>query len=91
MFEWDEEKRAANLAKHGVDFAVVQRIDWSAALTAEDIRTAYGEQRFVTLAEIDGRLHFCAWTRRGGQIRIISLRKANRREQTIFSAQTPDR
>lgn len=90
MLEWDEEKRAANLTKHGVDFAVAERIDWAAALTAEDARAAYGERRLVTLADIDGRLHFCAWTYRGNRIRIISLRKANRREQAIFSAKAAD-
>lgn len=45
MFEWDEAKRAANLAKHGVDFAAVHRLDWSSSLTARDGRTDYGEDR----------------------------------------------
>lgn len=84
MFEWDDDKRTANLAKHGVDFAAVHRFDWSSSLTARDGRGDYGEDRFVTLGIIDGRLHFCAWTQRGERRRIISLRKANRREQAIF-------
>ena len=64
MFEWDDDRRAANLVKHGVDVADEQRLDWANAMTAGDARTDYGEARFVTLGLIDGRLHFCAWTPR---------------------------
>ncbi len=80
MFEWDEAKRASNLAKHGVDFSAAQRMEWAAGVTTADNRRDYGEPRFVTLGMIDGRLHICAWTPRGDRVRIISLRKANGRE-----------
>lgn len=80
MFEWDEAKRAANLAKHGVDFTAVERMDWDGGITTPDNRRDYGEPRFVTLGMIGGRLHVCAWTPRGDRVRIISLRKANERE-----------
>ena len=50
MNTWDDNKRAANLAKHGVDFAAVEGFDWETALTAVDDRRDYGEDRFITSA-----------------------------------------
>jgi uncharacterized DUF497 family protein len=38
IFEWDEAKRAANLAKHGIDFDAVRLFDWSAAVHNLDTR-----------------------------------------------------
>ncbi len=49
MCEWDEDKRAANIEKHGVDFAAVLEFEWDAALTAEDGRQDYGEARSVSI------------------------------------------
>ena len=84
MLEWDEEKRAANLAKHGVDFALAGALDWSAARTVVDSRGAYGEERFVSILPLERRLHVCVWTWRDGHRRVISLRKANRREERFY-------
>ncbi|WP_245294881.1 BrnT family toxin [Rhizobium rhizosphaerae] len=50
-----------------------------------DSREDYGEHRFVSLGKIRERLHVMCWTMRGSKMRIISLRKANEREQKIFS------
>ena len=80
MTDWDERKRAANLAKHGVDFAAVSAFEWETALTSPDERGGYPEPRFLSLGFIGDRLHAVAWTPRDGGRRIISLRKANRRE-----------
>jgi len=49
MIRWDEAKRAANLAKHGVDFAVATGFDWDGALVVEDTRFDYGERRYQAL------------------------------------------
>ena len=87
MWAWDEDKRRANLAKHGVDFADVDRLDWAGAVTREDARGAYGERRFVSTVPLDGRLHVCVWTFRDGMLRLISLRKANPREVKSHAAQ----
>ncbi len=46
----------------------------------EDVRRDYGEPRFQALGEIDGRLHMLVFTPRSGDVHVISLRKANRRE-----------
>ena len=80
LYEWDEQKRAANKARHRVDFLVVVDFDWDSALVAPDDRRDYGEERFVSIGPIKGRLHVLIFTRRDATVRIISLRKANKRE-----------
>ena len=83
--EWDDGKGLEALRSRGVDFADVAKLDWDTALTAEDIRYDYGETRYFTLGLIDGRLHAMAWTPRGDAIRVISLRKANAREEKRYA------
>ena len=85
MWQWDEDKRQTNLAKHGVDFAAVDYFDWSTAVRWADTRFDYGENREVALGLIGARIYYLAFTRRGHDIRIISLRKANTREQAIWN------
>ena len=80
LYEWDEQKRAANKARHRVDFLVVVDFDWDSALVAPDDRYDYGEERFVSIGPIKGRLHVLIFTRRDAAVRVISLRKANERE-----------
>ena len=53
-------------------------------LTFEDQRIAYGEQRYITLGHLEGRLVVIAHTPRGENIRIISMRKANNRERKAY-------
>lgn len=78
--EWDNKKRDKTLSERGLDFADVALIDWDEALTVEDTRLEYGETRYITFAEIHGRLCVIAWCYRGDAIRVISMRKANSRE-----------
>lgn len=78
--EWDEAKRRATLSERGLDFADVARIDWDTAITIEDVRQEYVEERSVTTGMLDGRLVIVAWCWRGDRMRVISLRKANSRE-----------
>lgn len=84
MWDWDDAKRRANRAKHGIDFTEVERLDWADAEHQPDDRRDYGEARIVTLGMIDGRLHVLTWTPRAGRVRVINLRKANAREQAAF-------
>jgi uncharacterized DUF497 family protein len=79
-FEWDEDKRAANITKHGLDFADVPHLGWETATILPDERFAYGERRFWAFAKLNGRLHMVAFTRRKTAFRIISFRKASTRE-----------
>jgi uncharacterized DUF497 family protein len=80
-FEWDEAKRAANLAKHGLDFADVERLDWTSARIERDHRFDYGEDRFIAVGALDGALVAVAFTPRGDITRIVSMRPASRRER----------
>lgn len=79
-FEWDEGKRASNLAKHGVDFAQVEAFEWSTATIFADSRRPYGESRWLALGTMSGRVHAVVFTARGDRIRIISARRANNKE-----------
>jgi len=77
---WDEAKRAANLRKHGVDFAAAATLDWSSATIRRDDRFDYGEVRYRGLGVIGTVLYAIAFTYRTGDVRVISLRKANAKE-----------
>lgn len=79
--EWDEDKRQQTLRERGLDFADVALVDWDEALTLEDTRQVYAEQRFITYAPIRDRLCVIAWCFRGSSMRVFSLRKANNRER----------
>lgn len=83
--EWDKDKRAQTLQERGLDFADVSGIDWDHALTITDTRQPYPETRFVTLAHINGRLCVVAWCHRTEAMRVISMRKANKREAKIYA------
>lgn len=60
------------------------RFDWDGALVVTDDRRDYGEPRLRALGLIDGRLHAVVVTPRGDALRIISLRKANKRELKLW-------
>lgn len=79
-FEWDEAKRRTNRAKHGLDFADLEKFDWSDPVTFADDRKDYGELRLIALSGYAGALHAVVFTTRGANVRIISFRRANRKE-----------
>jgi uncharacterized protein len=82
--EWDEPKRSRTLQERGLDFADLARYDWASALDRADPRAYVGGERRVSIGYLDGRLIVIAYTIRQGNIRIISMRKANRREQVAY-------
>jgi uncharacterized DUF497 family protein len=84
LFEWDDAKNRSNFAKHGLDFADAELVFAGPCVTFVDDRFNYGEERFVTLGLLAGRLVTIAHAPRAGATRIISMRKANRREQKIY-------
>jgi uncharacterized DUF497 family protein len=91
VFEWDPRKAEANAAKHGVSFddAVSVFLD-TEALDGPDLQHSTAEQRFLRLGRAaDGRVLMVAYTlRRGGDaeaIRIISARRASRRERAAYA------
>ena len=83
-YVWDSEKAAANLRKHGIDFAdAVTAFPDPCALTVPDESEA--EERFITLgADALGRLLVGVYTWREHRIRLISARRAVRRERRAY-------
>ena len=78
--EFDPSKDASNLAKHGISLVRAVDLDWDAALVWIDERQQYGELRMIPLAPQSGILYCVAFVDRGNVRRVISLRRANRRE-----------
>lgn len=83
-FEWDYKKAERNLKKHGVDFADAVSIFYDLnAITLED--THEEEQRFISIGiDCYARILVVVYTWKGETIRIISARKANKREQNNY-------
>ncbi|MBF9044921.1 BrnT family toxin [Rhodobacterales bacterium HKCCE4037] len=82
--EYDPEKRAKTLELRGLDMARAGEVFEGPHLTFRDRRQDYGEERWVTFGHLDGRLVTFAWTPRGDALRVISLRKANGREEKRY-------
>ena len=87
-YEWDENKRIANIIKHNVDFLDAERFDWSSAIETIDDRTDYSEERWIALGLIDNRLHVLIYSLREDNLRLISLRRANSRERKYYEEKT---
>ncbi len=78
--EFDPDKDAGNQAKHGVSLSLAGELDWEAALVWVDERFEYGELRMIALAPETNVLYYVAFVDRGDVRRVISVRRANRRE-----------
>ncbi len=87
-YEWDTAKCDRNIRHHGVDFSLIDQFDWQTAATRQDVRSDYGEERFVSIGFIGSRLYVAVWTQRGLICRLISLRKANRKEISNYEKAT---
>ena len=88
MFEWDEAKNRANIAKHGVSFELARLIFDGRVVTWVDRRRAYGEVREISVGFVDGLLLLAVvHTTRSGKIRIISARPAKRKERKLHDEQ----
>lgn len=83
--EFDPEKRNQTIARRGLDFARAVEVFAGRHFTAEDTREDYGELRYITVGKLDGRMVIMVWTPRGESRRIISMRKANEREQARYA------
>ena len=82
--EFDPAKRNATLQIRGLDMAHAPDVFAGATLTVEDNRKDYGEPRYITIGFLANRMVILAWTQRGKVRRIISMRKANEREQAVY-------
>ena len=86
-FGSDPSKAASNLRKHGISFADAEgALEDPLAITVED-PDAEGEQRFVTIGMGSaGELLVVVWTEHGGDCRVISARRATRKERKQYES-----
>jgi uncharacterized protein len=78
--EFDPAKDTLNRARHGVSLKLARELDWDGALVWIDDRVDYDELRMIALAPKTNILYYVAFIERGDRRRIISLRRATRRE-----------
>ncbi len=89
--EFDPEKSAKNDRERGLPFERAADLEWDKAHAFPDHRRDYGEDRITAFAPMEGRLYVVCFSVRAGAYRIISFRKANRREERAYEQATTDR
>jgi len=84
-FEWDEKKRALNLAERGLDLIdATPLFDGRTVFTYPSPR--HGEERFVTVGQLANRFFAVVWTERVDAVRLISFRRARDAEERKYRA-----
>jgi uncharacterized protein len=78
--EFNPAKDRENKAAHGVSLSLAHELDWDAALVWVDDRFKYDELRMIALAPKTNTVYYVAFVDRGEVRRVISLRRATRRE-----------
>ncbi|TXN68771.1 BrnT family toxin [Methylobacterium sp. WL6] len=81
---FDPAKRLVTLRERGLDFARTPEVFAAAVTTFRDERMDYREARSITVGMLDGRMVVGVWTERDHTRRMISMRKANDREQARY-------
>lgn len=84
--DYDPIKNTSNAEKHGVPLADADVFEWDAAIVFPDARKEYGEVRMNALGYIGDRIFAMTFVDRPGCRRIISLRKANKREEKRYAS-----
>jgi uncharacterized DUF497 family protein len=83
QFEWDTHKNQANKSKHGIDFETATRL-WDDPCRIE-IQTSFTEEdRVILIGKIDKKLWSAIFTSRDAACRIISVRRARKKETTLY-------
>ncbi len=86
-FQWDTDKNATNIAKHGIDFMQAAPVfEDTNAIIMQDTRHGYDEERYQIIGVTNPLgIVFVVFTERDGDIiRIISARKADKREKRFY-------
>lgn len=88
-FEWDDDKAEANYRKHGVDFAMARRVfgDYFAVERQDPFNAVHGEYRSIITGMVGGQLVTVVYTDRDDCIRLISARRASKREHDDYYRQ----
>jgi uncharacterized DUF497 family protein len=87
-FDWDPAKAASNLVKHGIDFADAIEVLNDPRHVERADPGSRGEQRFQAIGMAKGRILFASFTMRAQVCRVISVRRASRRERATYTLQT---
>ena len=89
--EFDPAKNEWNIKERGIAFTEVEYFDFATAIRVEDERKDYGETRIVAYGFIGKRLHILCYKQLSSNyIRVISLRKANKREEKFYEKNISD-
>lgn len=83
--EYDPDKNQRNIKRRSLSFDLVEQFEWETALIWEDDRYDYGETRYCALGYVGDRIYHLVFAYRADIVRIISLRKANRREVNRYA------
>ncbi|MCK9392830.1 MAG: BrnT family toxin [Syntrophales bacterium] len=89
--DFDPIKSEQNIKLRSLSFDRAGDFDWETAIYYEDNRTDYPEDRIIALGLLGVRLHVICFTPIDGGVRIISFRKANRREVRCYEEETANR
>jgi uncharacterized DUF497 family protein len=81
---FDPAKNERNIHERGLSFEMAAEFDFDTAVTVQDTRQDYGEKRFRSFGFIGPELHVLVFTVRGESLRVISLRRVNRRERALY-------
>ena len=84
-FEFDPQKSASNLTKHGIDFVNAQQL-WTDPDRIQLPAKEVDEPRFMVIGQVDGRHWSAIFTYRGENIRIISVRRSRNEEIDIYES-----
>ena len=84
MIRFDPAKRLRTLEQRGLDFLDAETVFAGPTIEVTDRRRDYGEVRIVCVGWLRGRAVIVVYTERNGTRHIISMRKANEREQRRF-------
>jgi hypothetical protein len=84
-FEYDERKSQSNLKKHGIDFVEAQAL-WNDPYLVEIPARTTDEERFLVIGKIQEKHYSAVITPRGGNVRIISVRRSRIEEVAIYES-----
>lgn len=83
--DYDPDKNLQNVLKHHLSFEEVENLDWGDALTERDHRFDYGEDRYNAIVPCELILYTVTFTLRDGIMRVISFRRAGKRERAHYA------
>lgn len=86
-FEWDADKNRSNLLKHGIDFEEAKNL-WLDEKRIHILAPYPVEDRSILISRYKGKLWTAVFTRRGDAIRLISVRRARKKESKLYEKET---